>query len=117
MKPTRHDLPEGPQGRDITFIKTQKLQGENATHITGTLDKDYFETLDTAETMSLSEEELGQLADTDKRPRVSKPEPTRAAGTIPATSISENEVAKATDSIDTPSTIETVRSVEEEQNV
>jgi beta-N-acetylhexosaminidase len=116
MKPARHDLPEGPQGRDITFIKKQKLQGVNATHITGTLDKDYFETLDTAETMSLSEEEPGQLADTDKRPRVSKPEPTKAASTIPTTSISENEVAKVTDSIDIPGTIEAVSSVEEEQN-
>ncbi len=117
MKPARHDLPEGPQGRDITFIKTQELQGVNATHITGTLDRDYFETLDTAETMSLSEEEPGQLADTDKRPRVSKPEPAEAAGAIQATSISEKEVAKAIDSVDTSGTIEAVRSVEEEQNV
>lgn len=116
MKPARHDLPEGPQGRDITFIKTQKLQGVNATHITGTRDRDYFETLDTVETMSLSEEELGQLADTDKRRRLSKPEPIEAAGTIQTTSISEKEVAKAIDSFDTPGTIEAVRSVEEEQN-
>src|SRR5216683_1551283 len=117
MESARHDLPEGPQGRDITFIKTQKLQGVNATHITGTLDRDYFERLDTVETMSLSEEELGQLADTDKRRRVSKPEPIEAAGTIQTTSISENEVSKAIDSIDTPGTIEAVRSVEEEQNM
>jgi beta-N-acetylhexosaminidase len=117
MKPARHDLPEGPQGRDITFIKTQKLQGVSATHITGTLDRDDFETLDTVETMSLSEEELGQLADTDKGRRVSKPEPIEAADTIQTTSISEKEVAKAIDSIDTPGTIEAVRSVEEEQNV
>lgn len=117
MKPAWHDLPEGPQGRDITFIKTQKLRGVNATHITGTLDRDYFETLDTVETMSLSEEERGQLADTDKRRRVSKPEPIEAADTIQTPSISENEVAKAIDSIDTPGTIEAVRSVEEEQNV
>src|SRR6266849_4240580 len=117
MESARHDLPEGPQGRDITFIKTQKLQGVNATHITGTLDRDYFERLDTVETMSLSEEELGQLANTDKRPRVSKPEPIEAAGTIQTTSISEKEVAKAIDSFDTPGTIEAVRSVEEEQNV
>ncbi len=116
MESARHDLPEGPQGRDITFIKKQKLRGVNATHITGTLDRDYFETLDTVETMSLSEEEQGKLADTDKRPRVSKPEPTKADSTIQTTCISENEVAKAIDSIDTPGTIEAVRSVEEEQN-
>jgi beta-N-acetylhexosaminidase len=116
MKPARPDSPEGPQGRDITFIKTQKLQGVSATHITGTLDRDYFETLDTVKTMSLSEEELGQLADTDKRPRVSKPEPTEAVDTIQATSIPEQEVVKAIDSVDTPGTIEAVSSVEEEQN-
>jgi beta-N-acetylhexosaminidase len=117
MESARHDLPEGPQGRDITFIKKQKLQGVNANHITGIHDRDYFETLDTIKTMSLSEEERGQLADTDKRPRVPKPEPIEAADTIQTTSISEKEVAKAIDSIDTPGTIEAVRSAEEEQNV
>lgn len=116
MKPARHDLPEGPQGRDITFIKKQKLQRVNATHITGIHDRDYFETLDTIKTMSLSEEERGQLADTDKRPRVSKPEPIEAASTIQTTSISENEAAEAIDFIDTPGTIEAVKSGEEEQN-
>jgi beta-N-acetylhexosaminidase len=116
MEPGRPDLPEEPQGRDITFIKTQKLQSVSAAHITGTLDRDYFETLDTVETISLSEEELGQLADTDKRPRVSKPESTRTVDTIQASNIPEKEVAKAIDSVDTPSTIEAVSSVEEEQN-
>jgi len=113
MEPARPDLPEGPQGWDITFIKTQKLRGVSATH---TLDRDYFERLDTVKTMSLSEEELDQLADTDKRPRVSKPAPIEAADTIQTASISEKEVAKAIDSIDTPGTIEAVSSVEEEQN-
>jgi beta-N-acetylhexosaminidase len=75
MDPIRPDLPEEPQGRDIKFIKMLKLQGVSTNHITGTLDKDYFEALDTVETMGPSEEELDQLADTDKRPRASKPEP------------------------------------------
>jgi beta-N-acetylhexosaminidase len=81
MNPARPDLPEEPQGRDITFIKKLKLQGVSAAHITGTLDRDYFDTLDTIETSSLSEEELDQLANTDKRPRVSKPAPIEATGT------------------------------------
>src|SRR5215469_15373675 len=116
MEPARHDLPEGPQGGDITFIKTQKLQGVSVTHIAGTLDRNYFETLDTLKTMSLSEEELYQLADTDKRSRVSKPEPTGAVNTIQTTSSPEREVAKEIDLVDTLRTIEAVSSVEEEQN-
>lgn len=116
MEPARPDSPEGPQGRDISFIKTQKLQGVNATHITGILDRDYLETLDTIETISLSEKELGQQADTDKRPRASKPEPTRTADTLQTTSIPEKEVTQAIDSVDTHGTIDAVSSVEEERN-
>jgi beta-N-acetylhexosaminidase len=111
MDPVRPDLPEEPQGRDTTFIKWLKLQGGSAHHITGTLD--------TVETMGSSEEELDQLANTDKRPRASKPEPIDAAGTIQTTNISEKEVAKAIDIVDTHGTIEAVSSVsaEEERNL
>src|SRR6266581_4908405 len=118
MNPARSDLPEEPQGRDITFIKKLKLQGVSAAHITGTLDRDYFDTLDTIETSSLSEEELDQLASTDKRPRVSKPAPIEAASAIQATSISEEIVAKTLDIVDTPGAIEAISSVsaEEERN-
>ena len=103
MDPARPDLPEEPQGRDITFIKMLKLQGVRVAHITGTLDA--------VETMSPSEEELDQLADTDKRPRASKPKPIEAAGTIQTTNTSEKEVAKAMDIVDTPGAIEAVSSV------
>src|SRR5215469_6613648 len=116
MDPVRPDSPGEPPGKDITFIKTLKLQGVNTAHITNTLDRDYFERLDTVETMSLSEEELDQLADTDKRPRASKPEPTEAVQSIQTLNSQEKEVAKAIDSIDIHGTIEAVSNVEEEQN-
>ncbi len=106
MEPVRRRLPEAQQNNDIALIKTQKLPGFRAAHITGTLEREPITASAPAKTTSAAEEVPDALADTD--PRVAKPEPIEKVDTIKTASIPEQAPTEAAQTIDTSSVAETV---------